>query len=164
VLAPALLLGPLPVEVPLLFLGAAALAAPNPPLDAARLDVMPAGLWGRAAGVRTLLRQSAQAAAPLLFGVLADALGATSGATSQQHVTPATAHALRDAFLIMLVPLAVTGLMLFKVRGSYVEDVATAIASEGSLTTVEGPPPHRRPRAPRRRGEGSAASPARTAG
>lgn len=161
VLAPALLLGSLPVEVPLLFLGAAALAAPNPPLDAARLDVMPAGLWGRAAGVRTLLRQSAQAAAPLLFGVLADALGATSGATSR---TPATAHALRDAFLIMLAPLAVTGLMLFKVRGSYAEDVATAIASEGSLTTADGPPPHRRPRAPRRRGEGSAASPARTAG
>ena len=28
--------------------GAALLSAANPPLDAARLDIMPAGLWGRA--------------------------------------------------------------------------------------------------------------------
>lgn len=166
-LAPALLFGAPAVVVPFLFLGALALAAPNPPLDAARLDVMPAHLWGRAEGVRTLLRQSAQAAAPLLFGLIADALGATSGSASQQHVTPGTTDALRDTFLIMLVPLAVNGVMLLVARRHYPADVATAIASERALTSggIEPPPrPRPQPRLPRRREEGSAASRARTAG
>ena len=42
--------------------GASLLSAANPPLDAARLDIMPAGLWGRAESVRTFLRSLAQAA------------------------------------------------------------------------------------------------------
>ncbi|MGH2864219.1 MAG: MFS transporter, partial [Solirubrobacteraceae bacterium] len=41
--------------------GAALLSAANPPLDAARLDVMPSGLWGRAESTRTFLRSLAQA-------------------------------------------------------------------------------------------------------
>ena len=41
-----------------------ALSAQNPPLDAARLDIVPALLWGRAEGVRTFLRTLAQAFAP----------------------------------------------------------------------------------------------------
>ena len=53
--------------------GAALLSAANPPLDAARLDIMPAGLWGRAESVRTVIRSLAQALAPLLFGGLAAA-------------------------------------------------------------------------------------------
>ena len=44
------------------------LSAQNPPLDAARLDIMPPYLWGRAEAVRTFLRGMAQALAPLLFG------------------------------------------------------------------------------------------------
>src|SRR5436190_7145063 len=52
--------------------GAGFLAAANPPLDAARLDIMPAGLWGRAESTRTVLRSVAQAIAPLVFGGLAD--------------------------------------------------------------------------------------------
>ena len=52
--------------------GAALLSAANPPLDAARLDIMPAGLWGRAESTRTVLRSLAQALAPLVFGGLAD--------------------------------------------------------------------------------------------
>jgi MFS family permease len=130
-LLPALLVGAIAVAGPLLVLAAAALSAPNPPLDAARLDVMPAGLWGRAEGVRTLLRQSAQAAAPLLFGVLADALGSGGAALgSSQHVSTATAAGLEYTFLIMLVPLALNGLALLKARTSYPADVATALASE----------------------------------
>ena len=45
--------------------GAALLTAANPPLDAARLDIMPAGLWGRAESARTvaaLARAGARAA------------------------------------------------------------------------------------------------------
>ena len=52
--------------------GAALIAAANPPLDAARLDIMPAGLWGRAESVFTVVRSLAQAFAPVLFGALAD--------------------------------------------------------------------------------------------
>lgn len=129
VLLPGMVLRTIAVALPLFVLGAAALAAPNPPLDAARLDIVPARLWGRAEGVRTLLRQSAQTAAPLLFGLLADVLGG-GGLGSQHAVSPATTHGLRYAFLIMLLPLAVNGLLLLGARRSYPADVATALASE----------------------------------
>jgi MFS family permease len=165
-LAPALLLGSLPVVLPLLVVSAATLAAPNPPLDAARLDIMPAGLWGRAEGVRTLLRQSAQAAAPLVFGLIADALGGSGVSRSQQHVSPASARALQETFLILLVPLALSGLMLLLgARRRYPADVATAIASERTLSGQARDSSPRRRSQPRRRSEsGSAASRARTAG
>jgi MFS family permease len=164
-LAPALLLTTVPTVLPLLVVAAGALAAPNPPLDAARLDVVPSGLWGRAEGVRTMLRQSAQAAAPLLFGLVADALGGAATTGSQQHIAPATSRALQETFLIMLVPLVLTGLMLLVARRRYPADVATAIASERSLRSEQDDSRPRRPRqARRRRARGSAASPARTAG
>jgi predicted MFS family arabinose efflux permease len=159
-LAPALLLASLPLVLPLLVVSSAALAAPNPPLDAARLDIVPAGLWGRAEGVRTLLRQSAQAAAPLLFGLLADALGGADTGGARQHVSPATARALQETFLIMLVPLALNGLMLLVARRRYPADVAAAIASERSPMGAGDDSPQRvRSRAGRRRGRSSAASP-----
>jgi MFS family permease len=164
-LVPALLLRTVPTALPLLMAAAAAMAAPNPPLDAARLDIMPAGLWGRAEGIRTLLRQSAQAAAPLLFGLVADALGGATGTQPQQNIPAATTHALQETFLIMLVPLALTGLMLFIARRRYAADVATAIASERAVRSAEDDSPPHRPQRPRRRqARGSAASPARTAG
>jgi MFS family permease len=165
-LAPALLLGVLWAVLPLLTISAAALSAPNPPLDAARLDIMPSGLWGRAEGIRALLRQSAQAAAPLLFGLVADLLGGSGAGQSQQHIAPATTRALQETFLIMLVPLGLTGLMLLRARHGYATDVATAIASEErSVRSAEDEPPPRRPPRPRRRqAQGSAASPARTGG
>lgn len=164
-LAPALLLTTVPTVLPLLVLAAGALAAPNPPLDAARLDVVPSGLWGRAEGVRTMLRQSAQAAAPLLFGLVADLLGGAATTGTQHHISAATSRALQETFLIMLVPLALTGLMLLRARRGYAADVATAIASERSIRSEGDAPPPRRPRRHRRRrARGSAASPAHTAG
>jgi MFS family permease len=130
VLLPSVLVTTIAIAAPLFVVGAAALAAPNPPLDAARLDLMPARLWGRAEGVRTLLRQTAQAGAPLLFGRLADALGGANAFGSQSTGSAAAAHGLGYAFLIMLVPLALNGAMLFGARRSYPADVATAVASE----------------------------------
>lgn len=93
------------------------LSGANPPLDAARLDIVPPTLWGRAEAVRTVLRQPAEALAPLLFGVLADNLagGGHSG--------------LQLAFLLMLVPLAVAAAILLLARRSYPRDVATAAES-----------------------------------
>ena len=127
VILPALLLTSALLAAPLLLLGAAALGAPNPPVDAARLDVMPAGLWGRAEGVRTV----AQGASPLVFGVLADALGSsglqTSGQGSAARATDPTG--LQGAFLIMLVPLALNGLIMLRARRTYPRDVATAMAA-----------------------------------
>ena len=104
-LAPAIATTSLAVAAPLLLLGGAALAAANPPLDAARLDIVPARLWGRAESVRTVLRQVAQAAAPLLFGLVADTFGG-----------------LESAFLIMLVPLAASGAIVWRARRTYARD------------------------------------------
>jgi hypothetical protein len=59
--------------------GAALLSAANPPLNAAKLDIMPAGLWGRAESTRTLLRSLAQGLAPLVFGGLADLIAGNDG-------------------------------------------------------------------------------------
>jgi MFS family permease len=132
-LVPSLLVKTVLVFVPVLVLGAAALSAPNPPIDAARLDIMPARLWGRAEGVRTFLRQLAQAAAPLLFGVIADALGGAHTSAGQTHISAASTRGLQYAFLIMLVPLALNGLLLLIARRSYPADVATAIASERNV-------------------------------
>jgi hypothetical protein len=58
-----------------LTLGAGALAAANPPIDAARLDVVPAGLRGRGEAGRKALRGVLQGGAPLLFGAISDLFG-----------------------------------------------------------------------------------------
>ena len=55
---PALVTHSLVLSLPLFLVAAAALAARNPPLDAARLDVMHSRLWGRAEAVRTVLRRA----------------------------------------------------------------------------------------------------------
>lgn len=103
--------------MPFFFLATGVLTAGNPPLDAARLDVMPFGLWGRAEAIRTVLRSLAVATAPLFFGVVASALGGHSAG-------------LRLAFLIMVVPLAASGLIMLRARRTYATDIATAMESE----------------------------------
>lgn len=95
-------------------LAAAGLSGANPPLDAARLDIVPSYLWGRAEAVRTVLRQTAQAVAPLLFGLLADVLGGQGG------------KGLEYAFLIMLLPLAGSAGIVWAARHSYKRDTAKA--------------------------------------
>jgi len=114
--------------------GAALISAANPGLDAARLDIMPAGLWGRAESVRTFLRSLAQALAPLLFGGVADLV---AGFTPHQApigthtgvISPAAANGLEISFLVMLVSLLAAGLFLARARHTYAQDVATAAAS-----------------------------------
>jgi hypothetical protein len=94
-----------------------ALAAQNPPLDAARLDIVVPLLWGRAEGVRTFLRTIAQAFAPALFGAVSDYIfgGGRSG--------------LQWTFALMLVPLAASAYFLYKALHTYPRDVATASAA-----------------------------------
>jgi MFS family permease len=114
--------------------GASLLSAANPPLDAARLDIMPAGLWGRAESVRTFLRSLAQAAAPLVFGGLSELIAGiapiqTPIGTHAGGVSPSEARGLEISFLILLVTLFAAGLFLARARFTYAEDVATAGAS-----------------------------------
>jgi MFS family permease len=111
---PALITHSALAALPYVVLAAAALSAQNPPIDAARLDIMPPWLWGRAEGVRTFLRTAAQALAPVLFGAVSDYLfgGGISG--------------LRWTFVIMLLPLSASAFFLYWATRRYPADVATA--------------------------------------
>jgi len=114
--APAIFTRHAGMALPYITLAALALSAQNPPLDAARLDIMVPLLWGRAEGVRTFLRTVAQALAPLLFGAVSDYVfgGGRSG--------------LQWTFVLMLIPLAASAFFLYKALGTYPQDVATAAA------------------------------------
>ncbi len=115
--------------------GAALISAANPPLDAARLDIMPSGLWGRAESARTFLRSLAQAVAPLLFGAVADLVAgfvpqqAPIGTHTHGIVSSATGTGLQVSFLVMLSALAAAGIFLLRARNTYPTDVATAGAA-----------------------------------
>lgn len=119
--------------------GATLLSAANPPLDAARLDIMPAGLWGRAESTRTVLRSLAQAFAPIVFGGLADLIAgiAPEQAPIGTHpgvISPGAARGLEISFLLLLGTLAAAGVFLLRARATYPRDVATAAAShQGSV-------------------------------
>jgi predicted MFS family arabinose efflux permease len=131
------------LSIPLFWLAAAAISAPNPALDAARLDVVPARLWGRAEGIRTVARQALVAFAPLLFGYLSEVLGGgrqtglgTGVGLGHAHLSQAQATGLELTFLIMLVPLAAAGLVLLYARSSYPPDVAAAGESDRRIRAL----------------------------
>jgi MFS family permease len=115
--------------------GAALISAANPPIQAARLDIVPAGLWGRASSALTVVRSLAQALAPLAFGGLSQLI---AGILPQQAPVGTHPHApsssaatgLQISFLIMLVTLVAAGAFLFRARTTFASDVATAAASE----------------------------------
>jgi hypothetical protein len=118
--------------------GAALLSGANPGLDAARLDIMPAQLWGRAESVRSFLRSLAQAVAPLAFGGLSDLIAGIAPAqvpvgTHSGVISASEARGLEIAFLIMLVALLAAALFLFGARKRYPRDVATAAASQAAM-------------------------------
>ncbi|HET8527496.1 MAG TPA: MFS transporter [Gaiellaceae bacterium] len=100
--------------VPYLIAATFALSAQNPPIDAARLDIMPPLLWGRAEAVRTVLRSLTQALAPLLFGAVSD------------HVFGGGRSGLQWTFFVMLFPLAGSAVLLFRALRTYPGDVAAA--------------------------------------
>jgi len=114
---PAIFTGSAVTALPYITLAALALSAQNPPLDAARLDIMVPLLWGRAEGIRTFLRTMAQALAPLLFGAVSD------------HVFGGGRSGLQWTFVVMLVPLGASAWLLYRALGTYPRDVATAAAS-----------------------------------
>jgi len=128
-LAPAFLVTSIAVALPLLTVGAFLLGAPNPPLDAARLDIMHPRLWGRAEGVRTVLRGLADAGAPLIFGYVSQYVFGGPGSANANGAARGNGDGLAYTFLVMLIPLIIAGLLaLFSLR-TYPRDVATATAS-----------------------------------
>jgi MFS family permease len=105
------------MALPYISFAALALSAQNPPIDAARLDIVHPLLWGRAEGIRTFLRTLAQAFAPLLFGAVSD------------YVFGGGRAGLQWTFALMLLPLAASAYFLYKALGTYPRDVASASAS-----------------------------------
>ncbi|MEV4004844.1 MFS transporter [Actinomadura sp. NPDC049753] len=122
---PALLTDRALVALPLFTLAGAALAAANPPLDAVRLDVVHFRLWGRAEAIRTIVRMSGEAVAPVLFGWLSGVLGAGRAA----------GVGLDRVFLLALIPLLANGLLLLGARRTYPRDVASAVESDRRYAT-----------------------------
>lgn len=132
--APGLFTTTLALSLPLFILAGAAIGAVNPPLDSARFDIVPAALWGRAEGVRTALRTLLQSVAPVVFGVVSGAFGASNGGiaaginTSGAVTSGAAGHGLAVAFLILSTPLILAGAVLAADRHRYLRDVVAANA------------------------------------
>jgi MFS family permease len=129
-------------------LGAGLISAANPPLQAARLDVVPAGLWGRTQSAQTVVRSLAQALAPLVFGGVSQLI---SGIVPSQapigdvrtHLhapSSSTTTGLEVTFVVMLATLGAAGYFLFRARETFASDVASAAASDDQSrpTDVDG--------------------------
>lgn len=121
---PTLLADNLALALAFAFLAGTAMGGVNPPLNAARLDIVHSRLWGTAEAVRTTLVSISTGLAPVAFGAVSTALGGTPSA-------------LDDTFLIMLVMLIVAAALLMGLaRRTYPRDVATAMASEVLTTSM----------------------------
>lgn len=131
---PAIITTSLYIAVPLFLVAGFGIAAPNPGLDAARLDVMPSRMWGRAEAVRSLLRSTLQAFAPLIFGLVSTAFGGKSIGFARgglnSHAGQASAAGLEPTFLIMLGTLLLAAFFVWRGRAPYPIDVAAASESE----------------------------------
>lgn len=140
-LLPGLVVGSLGAAIALFFLGAAGIGGANPPLDAARLDIMHPRLWGRAESVRTVLRRGFEAIAPLLFGYVSALFGGAGAALGEPGTgaSRASAHGLEYTFLVMLVTVCGAAGLLIWGRLTYPRDVATAIASAEATASTGGP-------------------------
>ncbi len=113
--AAALLNGSVVMAGFLLFVGASLLGAAGPCLDAVRVDIVKPEIRGRAEAARGLLTLASGALGPITFGLVATALG------GRGH-----GMALRDAFLLMLLPLAAGALILLVAVRPYPADAAAA--------------------------------------
>jgi predicted MFS family arabinose efflux permease len=118
------------VAMPLFFIGAASLGGVNAPIDAARLDIMNAHLWGRAESIRTTFRFTFEALAPIIFGWVSMQLGGKGGFLGDGGSGSSSALALAHTFEIMLIPVIIAIIVLYFARKTYPRDVATVLASD----------------------------------
>jgi len=114
---PALFVTSLAVALPFLVLGSAALAATIPTLDAVRIDVVPPGLRGRTEAVRTLVRAVAEGGAPLVFGLITQAVGDDD-------------RGLQLSFLVALPTLVAAAVLLRVAVSRYDADRARVVATD----------------------------------
>ena len=114
-----------------LFFGATVLGGAGPCLDAVRVDIVASGIRGRAEAARGLLTLLSAALGPVTFGLVATAFGRHTRTTTGSSQL-ASGLALRDAFLIMLIPLAVGALTLLLAIPSYAADAAAAGTAPGA--------------------------------
>ena len=98
----------MPLVIPFFLVSGFLIGVPMAPLNAAQLDIIVPQLRGRAAGIRTVLRVAAIAAAPLLFGYLSDQYG------------------LRSAMLEVIPSMGVAGLILLLAVRTYPRDMKRA--------------------------------------
>ena len=128
---PGLVTTSLLLTAPVFFLSAMSLGATNPPLDAARLDVLPSQVWGRAEAIRAALRNVFEAAAPLAFGYMSTLLGQgvvqAIGARPDQN-TDGTG--LARTLGVMSFVLVIAGVILLRNRRAYPQDVAAALEAQ----------------------------------
>jgi MFS family permease len=117
-LVPVFVVSSLVVALPFLVVSGALLTAPVAPLEAARLDVVHPQLRGRAESARMIARVAAQAAAPLLFGLLSSELGGGG------------AEGLRLAFLLLLPLLGASSICLMVAARHYPHEVAAVEESD----------------------------------
>jgi predicted MFS family arabinose efflux permease len=115
--------------LPYLTFAAFMLSAQNPPIDAARLDIVPPLLWGRAEGIRTALRTALQSLAPPIFGVMSNS------------VLGHGRKGLQLTFSVTLVLLFASGVILLRAVRTYPRDVATASASRDKERAGTSAPP-----------------------
>jgi MFS family permease len=111
----ALLSGSVYISGAVLFLAAGVLGGAGPCLDAVRVDIVPSSIRGRAEAARGLLMLGSAALGPVTFGLVATAFGGRGGGT-----------ALRNAFMVMLVPLAAGAVILLAAVRPYPYDAAVA--------------------------------------
>ncbi len=123
-LLPALVTTSLFVAIPLMIVGGAGLSAPNPVLDAVRLDIVHPALRGRAESVRILLRTAGEAVAPVAIGAVADHFG-------RHH------HGVQIALLLALPMLLLNAGLLAMATRTYARDVASVAVSVQSSTCAE---------------------------
>jgi predicted MFS family arabinose efflux permease len=116
---PTLLTHNLPLAILFAFVAAIGLGGVNPPLNAARLDIVHSRLWGTAEAVRTTLTSISTGLAPVVFGLASAPLG------------------LGRTFLIMLSTLVAAAVLILCVaRRTYPRDVATAMAADAVTAPV----------------------------
>lgn len=133
---PGALIPVMALSMPIFFIAAFCAGAANPPVDAARLDIVPSRLWGRAEAVRTALRQVLQGFAPLLFGLVSEAFGggraglSTGVDTKAAAASAAAAHGLEMAFILLSTPLLLGGAVLWLCRSVYLREVMAAHRSD----------------------------------
>jgi len=104
-----------PLAATALFLAVTILGLAGPCLDATRVDIVPSAMRGRAEAARGLLTLASSLLGPSVFGLVAAGFASAGPGL-----------ALRDAFLVMLVPLGLSSVILLWARSSYPPDAERA--------------------------------------